>query len=935
MSRDKLLGLLWGEGDPDKSRHALTQSLYHIRKALGGERLFIGASDLRVDESLLTSDVADFQAALADRRFSDAVDLYRGPFLDGFHLSGNAEFDFWVSAERDRYSRQLSTALATLADDASKANAPAVELQWRERQANHDPFDGGVIARYMRALMAAGDHSTALQRARNYKSRLREELDLPPDRAVVELVTELRRTAQVKARAVESTPVDEAAAPPVAEIPAPAEAPARPEAVTPPARTRSWRTAAWISAAAVAAFAAITTRVAASRAATARTLARETTIMVAPFSVASSEPASAYLREGLVDLLASRLTEPDAKRATEPSRVLQAWKLAGYSSDSLVSVEAAARIARSLDAGEVVIGSVVATNAGGGVKIHASLVDATNSRVKADVDISGSADSLMALTDRLVNGLILTEAGERVGSLAQAPVAPAALRAFLAGRAAYRRDDYYGAMRAFEQALAHEPNFARAALGLAMAADRVNSAEQHDRGLAVAWARQNDLPPGDREYLRAFAGPRYPEPSSASESLDAWERAVRVAPDRPEGWHALGESFYYDAEVLGLHDGPVRAAEAFERALKLDPSYAPSRRMLTLLVARDGDTARLRTLFAAGRRDPDDSMNIFVRWRAAHALRDDRELERVRRGLDNAPSAALRSIAMTSQFDGVSIDDGDRALAILRRRALSDAEEIDLALANHSRALNSADVPRAFSITEELGRRQPALHPQLRLRVLDGLYSNADKNGAAAAATRLESFVATAPLMTPADSAVRQADVCVVGQWRLSQHDTTGARAAIRALRAVGTPRFPVPLGANPLACAELIDVSLAVIERGVGARERLAHLDSLMLSGPAVGDAMRYANLLVARHYQALGDPAHALAALRRRSYMRGWPRYRATGLQLQVDLALQLGDSAAARAAYQRLMTTRRPPLVAEATPQSTRFVSRLRRLSRRLVN
>ena len=50
---------------------------------------------------------------------------------------------------------------------------------------------------------------------------------------------------------------------------------------------------------------------------------------------------------------------------------------------------------------------------------------------------------------------------------------------------------------------------------------------------------------------------------------------------------------------------------------------------------------------------------------------------------------------------------------------------------------------------------------------------------------------------------------------------------------------------------------------------------------------------LSIARHYRAIGDPAHALAALRRRSYMRGWPRYRATGLQLLIEVALETGDS------------------------------------------
>ena len=79
--------------------------------------------------------------------------------------------------------------------------------------------------------------------------------------------------------------------------------------------------------------------------------------------------------------------------------------------------------------------------------------------------------------------------------------------------------------------------------------------------------------------------------SQASETLGAWERVVRIAPDRADGWLALGESFYFDGELLGIHDGPVRAAAAFRRALELNPSFAPARRMLTLVLARQGDPA--------------------------------------------------------------------------------------------------------------------------------------------------------------------------------------------------------------------------------------------------------------------------------------------------------------------------------------------------------
>jgi hypothetical protein len=60
---------------------------------------------------------------------------------------------------------------------------------------------------------------------------------------------------------------------------------------------------------------------------------------------------------------------------------------------------------------------------------------------------------------------------------------------------------------------------------------------------------------------------------------------------------------------------------------------------------------------------------------------------------------------MTSQFDGASIDDGDRAVEILRGRALSDAERIDAELARHSRALNSDDYATALARQRVWARR--------------------------------------------------------------------------------------------------------------------------------------------------------------------------------------------------------------------------------------
>ena len=915
ISRDKLLALLWSDGEPDKSRHALTQSLYHIRKALNVEKLFVSGADVRLNPGVLASDVADFQRAIAEQRLAEAVGAYRGAFLDGFYLNGDPDFEFWVATERDRFARQYASALETLAASAAASGARAAEIRWRGRLVDHDSLNGPAVAKLMTCLIATGDHTAALQRARLHEARMRSALDLPPDRAVADLAADLRRTVSSGGYPTvppsREAPVSRSAPIAVQPTELPSGTPRSGSRVSdPPATAVRSR---WIWAAAAVAMVAVValSRVAASRLIHDHPAARPQTVAVAPFHLESNDAGASYLREGLIDLIATRIADADVKRAADPATVLQSAQALGFVDDSAKSLPATVRFGRSLGADEVVVGSIRSLPTG--VSVKATLVDVVEGKIRSSVEVSGSPDSLISIADRIVTGLVVHEAVDHSDERHEPQnVAPLALRGYLAGRAAYRRGDYHDAVQSFNRSLNQDPDFALAGLWLAMSADHANAAEQHDHGLAVAWEHQEQLPAPERAYLRAFAGPRYPELSSASETLAAWEHVVGASPDRAEAWYRLGESFYYDGELLGLPDGPARAGSAFRRALQLDPTCRPAWRMLMLLLARQGDTAELRRVQAqvpaATGVDTADAMDLFVRWRVARALGDDRALARIRDEFDSAPSSALRSIAMTGQFDGVAVADGDRALDILERRALTRGERIDVALARHSRALNRGEFSEALKIADEMGREEPGFHPDLRLRVLDALYAGGDRPAAATSAAALERLVAEPVMPTAADSAVRLSDLCVLGQWRQANGDVGGARAAVRALRASAVPAFPVPVAANPRACAELIDVSVGVATSEPGARAKLAHLDSLMLGGPSVGDAMRYANLVVARQYSALGEPAMALAALHRRSFMRGWPRYRATGLKMQVSLALALRDSAAARSAMSRFEATSR---------------------------
>jgi hypothetical protein len=96
----------------------------------------------------------------------------------------------------------------------------------------------------------------------------------------------------------------------------------------------------------------------------------------------------------------------------------------------------------------------------------------------------------------------------------------------------------------------------------------------------------------------------------------------------------------------------------------------------------------------------------------------------------------------------------------------SDAAQLfDAELARHSRALKAGDYAGALAITTRVGAAQPALHPQLRLRVLDALYSTGDRAAALAAVDDLQRAVdGNASPATAADSAIRLADLCVLAQ---------------------------------------------------------------------------------------------------------------------------------------------------------------------------
>jgi len=192
LSRDKLIGLLWPEVDADRARHSLTQALYAARRALDADDLFKVGTEIRLNDQRITSDVREFENALRAGELRRAVELYRGPFLDGFFVTDSAEFERWTSSQRERLQAKVAGALEQIASEFERAGDYRSAVESRKQLVALFPFDAAAAVNLMTALARSGDRAAALHPAHLHATLLREELELEPDPVVEALAATLR-----------------------------------------------------------------------------------------------------------------------------------------------------------------------------------------------------------------------------------------------------------------------------------------------------------------------------------------------------------------------------------------------------------------------------------------------------------------------------------------------------------------------------------------------------------------------------------------------------------------------------------------------------------------------------------------------------------------------------------------------------------------------
>jgi serine/threonine-protein kinase len=191
--RDSLLALFWPELDQEHARAALRQALHVLRGALGpGVVVTRGDDEIGLDGRGISCDVPAFDDAVAAGRLDEALERYRGNFLEGFFIGGAPEFERWVDEERVRLRRSACQAAGMLAERCRTADELPRAADWARRATLWDPDDEVSVRRLVSLLDAQGERAAAIQVYDAFAQRLAQEYEAEPSAETRALIAAVR-----------------------------------------------------------------------------------------------------------------------------------------------------------------------------------------------------------------------------------------------------------------------------------------------------------------------------------------------------------------------------------------------------------------------------------------------------------------------------------------------------------------------------------------------------------------------------------------------------------------------------------------------------------------------------------------------------------------------------------------------------------------------
>lgn len=312
-------------------------------------------------------------------------------------------------------------------------------------------------------------------------------------------------------------------------------------------------------------------------------------IAVLPFDVRGS-PDLAYLREGIVDLVSSRLDGAGSVSAVDPRAVIAGVNGGEVDPDDPASADA---LAASLRAGRFVTGDLL--DVGGRLRLTAYVHETGRpGGAPESATVEGSADSVFVLLDGLVAQLlsrVVSDETDRLQALGTVTTTSLdAAKAYLDGERLLRAGRYREAAEAYERATELDSTFALAHYRRSIAADWIDAYD-------IRSSAEQALQYGDRlspRELGVLEAVRLRRNGRIEESERAFRARLHADPDDLEALVQYGELLFHDIGRRGR--SMMESMIPFRRAVELEPANPIAVVHLARMYALADSTERLKEI---------------------------------------------------------------------------------------------------------------------------------------------------------------------------------------------------------------------------------------------------------------------------------------------------------------------------------------------------
>ena len=212
--RDALIGLLWPDEPEQIARQNFRQALYSLPQTIRDSSarppyLLITRDEIQFNPaSKFSLDVASFHSHLAATanhshsrldmcavcapRLQQAIDLYRGKFLQEFFLEDSDEFEEWAVAQRESLHQRALDALTNLGNYYELNGDLGAARRCAMRALELDPWREQAHRQMMRVFALEGQTGAALTQYETCRRVLADEMGVEPSSETRELFEKIK-----------------------------------------------------------------------------------------------------------------------------------------------------------------------------------------------------------------------------------------------------------------------------------------------------------------------------------------------------------------------------------------------------------------------------------------------------------------------------------------------------------------------------------------------------------------------------------------------------------------------------------------------------------------------------------------------------------------------------------------------------------------------